>query len=327
MAELAGALGTNAKATDELLKYRSYNQDAPYRLAYLYDKYPLIAATQNQVGSLNTQLSTPTTADLGSYLASRQTGFSKGLTAMQNAYNENYNTFLTSKAGVQEAANYNNATQVEASNNNVARAVTAENMKHKAKADLYSANFAQGIKPFLSETRQYMQDAAKLRQKANYDVQSAVAKQQFDNEIAAINENYVKNIKDAEFLKANEGKSDYAIIQAWLTKHPNEINGYKALLETPTMNYYKTQAKLSETLAPEIGFFNTEMLAYDFKKSGGQLTAKDRIKIQKVKDYNAARRQDSKESLKSITKDKEEFGKNYRAMSAGTLKMLERTLK
>ena len=51
------------------------------------------------------------------------------------------------------------------------------------------------------------------------------------------------------------------------------------------------------------------------------------IKIQKVKDYNAARRQDSKESLKSITKDKEEFGKNYRAMSAGTLKMLERTLK
>lgn len=327
MAELAGALGTNAKATDELLKYRSYNQDAPYRLAYLYDKYPLIAATQNQVGSLNTQLSTPTTADLGSYLASRQTGFSKGLTAMQNAYNENYNTFLTSKAGVQEAANYNNAAEVEAANNNVARAVTAENMKHKAKADLYSANFAQGIKPFLSETRQYMQDAAKLRQKANYDVQSAVAKQQFDNEVAAINENYVKNIKDAEFLKANEGKSDYAIIQAWLTKHPNETNGYKALLETPTMKYYKTQAKLSETLAPEIGFFNTEMLAYDFKKSGGQLTAKDRMKIQKVKDYNAARRQDSKESLKSITKDKEEFGKNYRAMSAGTLKMLERTLK
>ena len=326
MAELAGALGTNAKATDELLKYRSYNQDAPYRLAYLYDKYPLIAATQNQVGSLNTQLSTPTTADLGSYLSSRQAGFSKGLTAMQNAYNENYNTFLTSKAGVQEAANYNNAAEVEASNNNVARAVTAENMKHKVKADLYSANFAQGIKPFLTETRQYMQDAAKLRQKANYDVQSAVAKQEYDNKIATINENYVKNIKDAEFLKANEGKSDYAIIQAWLTKHPNEVNGYKALLETPTMNYYKNMAKLSETLAPEIGFFNTKMLAYNFE-SGGKLTAKDRIKIQKIKDYNAARRQDSKESLKSITKDKEEFGKNYRAMSAGTLKMLERTLK
>lgn len=326
MAELAGALGTNAKATDELLKYRSYNQDAPYRLAYLYDKYPLIAATQNQVGSLNTQLSTPTTADLGSYLASRQTGFSKGLTAMQNAYNENYNTFLTSKAGVQEAASYNNATEVEASNNNVARAVTAENMKHKAKADLYSANFAQGIKPFLSETRQYMQDAEKLRQKADYDVQSAIAKQKYDNDIAAINENYVKNIKDAEFLKANEGKSDYAIIQAWLAKHPKEINGYKALLETPTMDYYKSQAKLYEILAPNIGFLNNTTLAYNFE-SGGKLTAKDRIKIQKVKDYNAARRQDSKESLKSITKDKEEFGKNYRAMSAGTLKMLERTLK
>ena len=326
MAELAGALGTNAKATDELLKYRSYNQDAPYRLAYLYDKYPLIAATQNQVGSLNTQLSTPTTADLGLYLSSRQTGFSKGLTAMQNAYNENYNTFLTSKAGVQEAANYNNAVAVEAGNNNVARAVTAENMKDKVRADLYSANFAQGIKPFLTETRQYMQDAAKLRQKANYDVQSAVAKQEYDNKIATINENYVKNIKDAEFLKANEGKSDYAIIQSWLAKHPNEINGYKALLETPTMDYYKNMAKLSETLAPEIGFFNTKMLAYNFE-SGGKLTAKDRIKIQKIKDYNAARRQDSKESLKSITKDKEEFGKNYRAMSAGTLKMLERTLK
>ena len=325
MAELAGALGTNAKATDELLKYRSYNQDAPYRLAYLYDKYPLIAATQNQVGSLNTQLSTPTTADLGSYLASRQTGLSKGLTAMQNAYNENYNTFLTSKAGVQEAANYNNAAEVEAGNNNVARAVTAENMKDKVRADLYSTNFAQGIKPFLSETRQYMQDAEKLKQRAAYDVQSAIAKQKYDNDIAAINENYVSNI-DKDFLRANEGKSDATIIQAWLNAHPDKAKEYKALLETPTMDYYKSQAKLYEILAPNIDFLNKTTLAYNYE-SGGKLTAKDRIKIQKIKDYNAARRQDSKESLKSITKDKEEFGKNYRALSAGTLKMLERTLK
>ena len=92
------------------------------------------------------------------------------------------------------------------------------------------------------------------------------------------------------------------------------------------MDYYKNQAKLYEILAPNIGFLNTSTLAYNFE-SGGKLTAKDRIKIQKIKDYNAARRQDSKESLKSITKDKEEFGKNYRALSAGTLKMLERTLK
>lgn len=326
MAELAGALGTNAKATDELLKYRSYNEDAPYKLAYLYGNYPLIAAMQNQVGSLNTQTSIPTAADLGSYFSNRQTGFSKGLTAMQNIYGKNYDTYMTSKAGVQEAINTNDIAQTDKSNKNTARAVTAENMKHKAKADLYSANFAQGIKPFLSETRQYMQDAAKLRQKAEYDVQSAIAKQKYDNDIAAINENYVKNIKDAEFLKANEGKSDYAIIQAWLAKHPKEINGYKALLETPTMDYYKSQAKLYEILAPNIGFLNSTTLAYNFE-SGGKLTAKDRMKIQKVKDYNAARRQDSKESLKSITKDKEEFGKNYRAMSAGTLKMLERTLK
>ena len=153
-----------------------------------------------------------------------------------------------------------------------------------------------------------------------------VSKQKYDNDIAAINENYVSNI-DKDFLKANEGKSDAAIIQAWLTAHPDKAKEYKALLETPTMDYYKSQAKLYEILAPNIGFFNTELLAYDFKKSGGKLTAKDKMKIQKVKDYNAARRQDSKESLKSITKDKEEFGKNYRAMSAGTLKMLERTLK
>ena len=325
MAELAGALGTNAAATNELLKYRSYNQDAPWRQASYYDKYPLIAATQNQSGSLYTQLKNPTTADLGSYLASLQAGYSKGFTAMQNAYNENYNTFLTSKAGVQEAANYNNAAEVEASNNNVARAVTAENMKDKVRADLYSTNFAQGIKPFLSETRQYMQDAEKLKQRAAYDVQSAIAKQEFDNKIAAINENYVSSI-DKDFLKANEGKSDAAIIQAWLTAHPDKAKEYKALLETPTMDYYKNQAKLYEILAPNIGFLNSTTLAYNYE-SGGKLTAKDRIKIQKVKDYNAARRQDSKESLKSITKDKEEFGKNYRTMSAGTLKMLERTLK
>ena len=325
MAELAGALGTNAAATNELLKYRSYSQDAPYKLAYLYDKYPLIAATQNQVGMLNTQTSVPTTADLGSYFSNKQTGFSKGLTAMQNIYNENYNTFLTSKAGVQEAINSNKVAETEAGNNNTARAVTAENMKDKVRADLHSTNFAQGIKPFLSETRQYMQDAEKLRQKAAYDVQSTIAKQKYDNDIAAINENYVSSI-DKDFLEANEGKSDAAIIQAWLNAHPDKTKKYKALLETPTMDYYKSQAKLYEILAPNIGFLNNTTLAYNYE-SGGKLTAKDRIKIQKIKDYNAARRQDSKESLKSITKDKEEFGKNYRAMSAGTLKMLERTLK
>lgn len=326
IAELAGALGTNAKATDELLKYRPYGQNAPWRQASYYDKYPLIAATQNQNGSFYTRLGNPTTADLGSYLASLQAGYSKGLTAMQNAYNENYNTFLKSKAEVQEAANYNNAAEVEAANNNVARAVTAENMKHKAKADLYSANFAQGIKPFLSETRQYMQDAAKLKQKAQFDVAQAVAKQKYDNDIAAINENYVRSI-DKDFLKANEGKSDYAIIQAWLNAHPDKTKEYKALLDTATMDLYKSTAENQKIFMPNTNPFNTEVLAYGFKKSGGQLTANDKIKIQKVKDYNAARRQDSKESLKSITKDKEEFGKNYRAMSAGTLKMLERTLK
>lgn len=325
MAELAGALGTNAAATNELLKYRSYGQNPFWRQASLSDKYPLIATTQNQNGSFYTQLKNPTTADLGSYLASLQAGYSKGFTAMQNAYNENYNAFLTSKAGVQEAANYNNAAEVEAGNNNVARAVTAENMKDKVRADLYSTNFAQGIKPFLSETRQYMQDAEKLKQRAAYDVQSAIAKQKYDNDIAAINENYVSSI-DKDFLKANEGKSDAAIIQAWLTAHPDKTKEYKALLETPTMDYYKSQAKLYEILAPNIGFLNNTTLAYNYE-SGGKLTAKDKMKIQKVKDYNAARRQDSKESLKSITKDKEEFGKNYRAMSAGTLKMLERTLK
>ena len=335
MSELAGALATNAKATNELLKYKAPTIDAPYRLAYLAGKYPVIAATQNQVGKVNTMASTPITSDVGTYLSNTQSAYSKGLTAMQNAYSENYNAYLASKDKVAEAGNYNNAASIQANNENVTKYVTAENMKNKVRADLYSSNFSQAIKPYLSETRTWLQEAETNRLKAKYEVENQLAKEDYANEIRVLNEETVANILNnagsdrAKYEKDATGnrRSNEAIIQLYYAEHPDKASEYQQKRFDATQKYSKKLIENSTLMSPNFKWLTTTEEKYDFKKQGGSLTPNDRIKLQKIKDYNAARRQDSKESIKSITKDKEEFGKNYRAMSAGTLKMLERTLK
>ena len=333
MSELAGALATNAKATNELLKYKAPTIDAPYRLAYLAGKYPVIAATQNQVGKVNTMASTPVTSDVGTYLSNTQSAYSKGLTAMQNAYSENYNAYLASKDKVAEAGNYNNAASIQANNENVTKAVTAENMKNKNRADLYSSNFSQAIKPYLSETRTWLQEAETNKLKARYEVENQIAKEDYANEIRVLNENTVANILSDEGNKTKYEKdasgnrrSNEAIIQLYYADHPDKANEYQQQRFDATQKYSKKLIENSTLMSPNFKWLTTTKETYGYKQ-GGSLTPNDRIKLQKIKDYNAARRQDSKESIKSITKDKEEFGKNYRAMSAGTLKMLERTLK
>lgn len=334
MSELAGALATNAKATNELLKYKAPTIDAPYRLAYLAGKYPVIAATQNQVGKVNTMASTPVTSDVGTYLSNAQSAYSKGLTAMQNAYSENYNAYLASKDKVAEAGNYNNAASIQANNENVTKYVTAENMKNKVRADLYSSNFSQAIKPYLSETRTWLQEAETNKLKAKYEAENQLAKEDYANEIRVLNEETVANILNnagsdrAKYEKDATGnrRSNEAIIQLYYAEHPDKASEYQQKRFDATQKYSKKLIENSTLMSPNFKWFTTTKETWGYKQ-GGSLTPNDRIKLQKIKDYNTARRQDSKESIKSITKDKEEFGKNYRAMSAGTLKMLERTLK
>ena len=333
MSELAGALATNAKATNELLKYKAPTIDAPYKLVYLAGKYPVIAATQNQVGKVNTMASTPVTPDIGTHLSNTQSAYSKGLTAMQNTYSENYNAYLASKDKATEAGNYSNAASVQANNENVTKAVTAENMKNKVRADLYSSNFSQAIKPYLSETRAWLQEAETNRLKAEYEVANQVSKDIYNNELRVLNEKTVENIlRDAgnrtKYEKDAQGnrRSNEAIIQLYYDDNKDKVGEYQQQRFDIMQKYSKSLIKNSTLMSPNYKWLTTTKETYGYKQ-GGSLTPNDRIKLQKIKDYNAARRQDSKESIKSITKDKEEFGKNYRAMSAGTLKMLERTLK
>lgn len=333
MSELAGALATNAKATNELLKYKAPTIDAPYKLVYLAGKYPVIAATQNQVGKVNTMASTPVTSDVGTYLSNTQSAYSKGLTAMQNAYSQNYDAYLVSKDKATEAGNYNNAASIQANNENVTKYVTAENMKNKNRADLYSSNFSQAIKPYLSETRAWLQEAETNRLKAEYEVANQVAKDIYNNELRVLNEKTVENIlrdtgNRTKYEKDAQGnrRSNEAIIQLYYDDNRDKVSEYQQQRFDIMQKYSKSLIKNSTLMSPNYKWLTTTKETYGYKQ-GGSLTPNDKIKLQKIKDYNAARRQDSKESIKSITKDKEEFGKNYRAMSAGTLKMLERTLK
>ena len=278
--------------------------------------------------------STPVTSDVGTYLSNTQSAYSKGLTAMQNAYSQNYDAHLVSKDKAVEAGNYNNAAGIQANNENVTKYVTAENMKNKNRADLYSSNFSQAIKPYLLETRTWLQEAETNRLKAKYEVENQVAKDIYNNDLRVLNEKTVENILSdagnrAKYEKDTQGnrRSNEAIIQLYYDDNKDKANEYQQQRFDIMQKYSKKLIENSTLMSPNYKWLTTTKEKYDFKKQGGSLTPNDRIKLQKIKDYNAARRQDSKESIKSITKDKEEFGKNYRAMSAGTLKMLERTLK
>lgn len=92
------------------------------------------------------------------------------------------------------------------------------------------------------------------------------------------------------------------------------------VIPTSPFNYYSYNYTMDPT--------NYEWVReYEQYKKGGSLTASDKKKLQKLKDYNKKLETVHKEAMKTIRKDMKEYGKQSRTNAAGALHLLKQMTK
>lgn len=317
----------NNDATNELLKIRPISEDPIYRLRFRYGNYPAISSAQLANAKINTLASTPLTSDLGTYLAAKQSAYAKMAPNSLAAAQANYEADLKSRLAIQEAEEANTASQITTANANRNRAINNENYKNWLRSQGISSN-ANIIKTFLSETRNYMNENDKLMKGLQYEKEAEAAYRNYTNSVQKMQDDLVNLIVNSNAVKRTDDsgntKTDSQILQEYFLKNPDDKAKFATRRQDLESKYREALRKAMESKKINLGLWDTDVSSYTYKQGG---TVNEKIKVQKIKDANAARRQDSKESIKAITKDKEEFGKNYRTMSAGALKLLDRATK
>lgn len=317
----------NNDATDELLKTRSVSEDPIYRLRFRYGNYPAISQAQLTNAKINTLASTPVTSDLGTYLATKQSAYAKMAPNSFAAAQANYEADLKSRLAIQEAEEANTASQITTANANRNRAINMENYKNWLRSQRISSN-ANVIKTFLSETRNYMNENDKLMKGLQYEKEAEAAYRNYTSSVQKMQDDLVNLIVNSNAVERTDAsgntKTDSQILQEYFSKNPDDRAKFTTRKQDLESKYREALRKAMESKKINLGLWDTDVTSYTYKQGG---TVNEKIKVQKIKDANAARRQDSKESIKAITKDKEEFGKNYRTMSAGALKLLDRATK
>ena len=235
----------------------------------------------------------------------------------------NYEADLKSRLAIQEAEEANTASQITTANANRNRAINMENTKHQLESQRISSN-ANALKTFLTETRNYMNENDKMMKELQFGKEAEAAYNTYQNELNNFISGYANRLVNGNAVdrKDKEGntKTDTQIIQEYFETNPQLKDNFEKSKAAIEARYKEAIRKATEGKRINLGLFDTNEIS--FNKQGGALN--DKIKLQKIKDLNAARRQDSKESIRAITKDKEEFGRNYRTMSAATLKLLDK---
>ena len=131
------------------------------------------------------------------------------------------------------------------------------------------------------------------------------------------------------------------VVEAYLAQFPQK---QEEALKIRNRIYNKYQAQQSEYLANNLVIPTSPFNYYSYNytmdptnyewvreyeqyKKGGSLTASDKKKLQKLKDYNKKLETVHKEAMKTIRKDMKEYGKQSRTNAAGALHLLKQMTK
>lgn len=335
MTEALLGMLANSRATGELMKSTANTRQTPWINRYLFGNYPAMAIAGQNAGELNTQTSVPISSDASLAYNSRMAANYQGRQLLNNAALQNYNSYMTSRGQVQQGNETNEANAINATNENAASVNAMENLKYKWMADLITSNVAGNIKPWLSEQRKNIHENNVLRNRSELSYMQNLAQMQAQDELDNLLKKYVQEAKDNKA----EGNTDEEILANYMKDHPDRGEAYDREQRDIKENTYRTNLNLvSDLSSTPLGIpliwrpeYKTE---YSIKagryvpanKEGGKMSTADKIRLQQEKDYNKARQSDSKESFKAILENQKEFGKMYRSMSAGTLKLIQRAI-
>lgn len=335
----------NTLATNKLLDSEAAYKQAPWINRYVFGNYPAIAQAWRNAGELNRQASIPISSDASTQMAWMQEANQKGLNMINEANNQNYDTYMKSRAEAQGGQELNEQNRVQVGNDNEASRVAMANLKRKLKADLITSNVSGNIKPWLDENRAYYNQATNQLRNAKLSAALQLADLNSKEDTVRIQQPFLQKALNDATINKNDAtgtrKSDAVILAEYLNKYPEEgkaYNGARLQLQRDTienqLRVYREQDQNYGSPFQWVPGQKSSLNIYDYSrgktlldKKGGVITAQDKAKIQSIKDFNKAQLSDSKESIKSIIENQKEFGKTYRSMSAGTLHLLKRALK
>lgn len=214
--------------------------------------------------------------------------------------------------------------------NAMSQKVAASEAAQKQVEATATADRVKSISNFIKELRtQAMQKAAAENEvntkvalhqyKTNYATQSAELKDKYNKEWQE-SDDKDKYITLDEYIKGDINRYNKYIKEMGKLQNDLYTTHFTGLLDK---NYSFAPIQWEEDLFSDNIY---EQYASKRKKQGGKLTASEKIKIQKIKDFNAARKAETKESMKSIRDAQNNFNKMSQTMAAGTLKLIELAL-
>lgn len=337
LTEVIAGLTANTQATKKLMESKPTLKQAPWINRYIFGNYPALARAAQSAGDLNTQASVPISSDAALAYAARQEANAKGRQLIDSGNQQNFETYWKSRENVQQGNEINETNAINTANENAAAANAMRNAKLKWQADLITSNVAGNIKPWLSEQRSYINQNDMMRRRAELDYGVKLATLQAQDSQNRLMQSYLAKAKSSGI--DTEGKTDEAILSEYLNDNPQIKEGFEKELRSLQQSAYRRQLGLYTDLnriPVGLGLTYQPKRTYEYdyglgeyvesNKKGGSLTASDKMKLQRLKDFNKKMLSDSKESIKSIRENQKEFGRMYRSMSAGTLALIKRAM-
>lgn len=337
LTEVIAGLTANTQATKKLMESRPTLTQAPWINRYIFGNYLATARAAQSAGELNTQASVPISSDATLAYAARQEANAKGRQLIDSGNQQNFETYWKSRENVQQGNEINEANAINTANENTAAVNAMRNAKLKWQADLITSNVAGNIKPWLSEQRSYINQNDMMRRKIELDYGMKLATLQAQDSQNKLMKSYLATAKSSGI--DTKGKTDETILSEYLNNNPKIKEKFEKELRSLQQNAYRRQTELYTDLNRiPVGFgltyqpkrtyvYNSTLEDYvESNKRGGSLIASDKMKLQRLKDFNKKMLSDSKESIKSIRENQREFGRMYRSMSAGTLALIKKAM-
>lgn len=297
----------NNKATNELLKFQPVTHQAPWLQSAVHRDYLSEQKGEGITGQAMSQLDRTYTADPSKHIGGWLSVATK-LGDIQHPYiKASRDTFYQTNATSQAINNQNETARVTTENNNTSANVSASNYKNKLRADRITNIISQNVNPFLADIRNRALQELKLKQAkaskyAELDAQDSMSKFRLDMLAKA------KTVLGEDTVK---GKTDSEIMTLYLSDPTRKRNFDVALRKVKeqiiesSMNtmdsdskglFHRTPVTYTSTITGET--ITEDEYKQRYMANGGSI--KDKIKLQRVKDFNKARIKDSEMNTKSI---------------------------
>lgn len=285
---LIGTFDTNNKMA-ELSRTKPFIED-PFQKSYLVHGDAASQALAHKYGTnLLGYANRNTTSDATNIFAKQLEAYNTALPIFMQGDAKDYAERVRTRSLGQQIDNENKANLVTTSNNNSNRILASKLANNRIEASRIGANFEKGLSPFLAgiENR-YRQRKALLNE---------VDLQEFIN-----NKNSEYQVKLAELQQKYKDNIPEQVRQRQILdkEYKQLISDYKkSLLDSPFLIY---------------------------SKSGGKLGYKEKMALQRAKDFNKRLLEDNKRFHKDIMESKREYNKLLKHASSFTAALIKKGL-